>query len=346
MKNQIIVADNYDSAIGIAARSRAKYSNCTVIYAFDFTTPDSLLNELLASNVENILFSWRNALHDLIKVISKEKMQKLTSKSTIGFVIPDFLGMKNEFTEIEKILIDFADYYLVTNLELFKIYSQKFECYPPAGVLHDLPNITLIHEIRELPAYKNQHRAVWVGNSQWGKRQNYRDHKGFKEVILPLQSICKAHDNCFEIRIINSSERKMTQVEIFNEMQKSNFVLQASQSEGTGLPTIEGLGLGLIPISTRVGVIHEIFPEKNSRHIVSRSALEIHDALHYFASQNIDISNIMMQKFEKYISNSIVEIIPKIKKRNYRKYRNCSTLAKFRIRIKWIYRRLLSKSHE
>jgi glycosyltransferase involved in cell wall biosynthesis len=346
MTNQIIVADTHDSAIGIAARSRAKFSNGAVVYASDFTSPFSLFNQLLTSDVDNVLFGWRKALYDLIIVIPKKRMRKLIEKSSIGFVIPDFLGLKDEFSEIEKFLIDFADYYFVTNQDLLRIYSQKFEGCPPVGILHDLPNIDLIHEFREIQEIKNQQRAIWVGNSQWGKRQSYRDHKGFKEVILPLQAICKAHNNCFEIRIIDSSEKKITQVEILQEMKKSNFVLQASQSEGTGLPIIEGLGLGLIPISTRVGVIPEIFPGKDSHHIVSRNAIEIHNKLHYFEFENPKISNLMIQNFEKYISKSISEIIPKIRKSYSRNYRSYGIFPKVRVCIKWNYRRLRSKSHE
>lgn len=346
MANQIIVADTYNSAIGIAARSRAECLNGTVVYASDFTSPFSLLNQLLTSDVDNILFGWRNALYDLIVVNSQKRMRKLTKKSSIGFVIPDFLGIKDEFSEIEKSLINFADYYLVTNQDLLRIYSHKYEGSPPVGILHDLPNIDLIHEFREIQEIKNQQRAIWVGNSQWGKRQGYRDHKGFEEVILPLQAICKAHKDCFEIRIIDSSEKKFTQFEILQEMKKSNFVLQASETEGTGLPIIEGLGLGLIPISTRVGVVPEIFSEKDSHHIVSRHAIEIHKALHFFACENPNISSLMIQKFEKYISKSIVEIIPKIQRSYFRNYRSYGIFPKVKVCIKWSYRKLRSKSHE
>jgi glycosyltransferase involved in cell wall biosynthesis len=346
MTNQIIIADTYNSAIGIAARSRAECLNGTVIYASDFISPFSLLNQLLTSDVDNILFGWRNALLDLIIVNSQKRIRKLTEKSSIGFVIPDFLGLKDNFSEIEKSLIDFADYYLVTSQELLRVYSQKYEGSPPVGILHDLPNIDLIHEFREIQEIKNQQRAIWVGNSQWGKRQGYRDHKGFKEVILPLQAICKEHKNCFEIRIIDSSEKKFTQFEVLQEMKKSNFVLQASETEGTGLPIIEGLGLGLIPISTRVGVVPEIFSEKDSHHIVSRHAIEIHKALHFFASENLNISNLMTQKFEKYISKSIAEIIPKTQKSYFRNYRSYGIFPKVKVCIKWCYRKLRSKSHE
>jgi glycosyltransferase involved in cell wall biosynthesis len=346
MTYQIIVADTYDSAIGIAARSRAKYLNGTVVYASDFTSPFSLLNQLLNLDGDNILFGWRNALYDLIIVNSQKRIRKLTKKSSIGFIIPDFLGIKDDFSEIEKFLIDFADYYLVTNQDLLRIYTQKYEGCPPVGILHDLPNIDLIHEFREIQEIKNQQRAIWVGNSQWGKRQGYRDHKGFKEVILPLQAICKAHNNCFEIKIIDSSEKKFTQFEILQEMKKSNFVLQSSESEGTGLPMIEGLGLGLIPISTRVGVVPEIFSDKDSHHIVFRSAIEIHNSLHFFAFQNPNISNLMIQKFEKYISKSTAEIIPKIQKRYFRNYISYSIFHKVKVCFKWSYRKLRSKSHE
>jgi glycosyltransferase involved in cell wall biosynthesis len=345
MAKQIIVADTYNSAIGIAARSRAECLTGNVVYASDFISPFSLLNHLLTSDVDNILFGWRNALYDLIVVNSNKRMRRLTKKSSVGFVIPDFLGIKDGFSEIEKSLIDFADYYLVTNQDLLRIYSHKYIDCPPVGILHDLPNINLIRKFREIQVIKNQQRAIWIGNSQWGKRQGYRDHKGFQEVILPLQAICKAHKNCFEIRIIDSSEKKFTQFEIFQEMKKSYFVLQSSETEGTGLPVIEGLGLGLIPISTRVGVVPEIFSEKDSHHIVSRHAIEIHEALHFFACENPNISSLMIQKYEKYISKSIVEVIPNIQRSNIRNYRNYGILLRVKVCIKWSYRKLRSKRY-
>jgi len=346
MRSLIIVADTYNSAIGIAARSRAKCLNGIVLYASDFTSPFRLLNQLLISEVDNILFGWRNALYDLITVNSQKRIHKLSKKSSIGFVIPDFLGIKGEFSKIEKSLIDFADYYLVTNQDLLRIYSQKYQGSPPVGILHDLPNIDLINEFSEIQQIKNQQRAIWVGNSKWGKRQGYSDHKGFREVILPLQAICKAHKKCFEIKIIDSSEKKFSQTEILQEMKKSNFVLQASETEGTGLPIIEGMGLGLIPISTRVGVVPEIFSEKVSHHIVSRHAIEIHKALHFFARENPNISNLMIQKYKKYISESISENIPEIQKSLFRNYRSYGIFLKVKVCIKWSYRNLRSKSYE
>ena len=68
----LIVADIEHSALSIAALSRSNFQDARVIHALDFLTPESLLKELIERKPQLILFSWRQALLDILNFCSQE----------------------------------------------------------------------------------------------------------------------------------------------------------------------------------------------------------------------------------------------------------------------------------
>ena len=58
---------------------------------------------------------------------------------------------------------------------------------------------------------------------------------------------------------------------VLKEIAERNFLIQASASEGTGLPLLEALGLGTVPITTEVGIAGEILTGEFASLIVDRN---------------------------------------------------------------------------
>lgn len=343
MAEYLIIVDDRKSALGIAARNRFENSDSKIIYANDFQHPRGLLVEIDSFKARCVLFTWRQALLDISATISEDELTTLRRKFPIGVLIPDHLGASEFFGNMDSEVIELSDFYLVTSKTLFEFYSLINSNFPPQGILHDVPNSILIREVRNKAFKRNLKKAIWVGNSEWGKRQGYIDHKGLKEVILPLKGICASHGNCFEIEIIDTKDIYLSQEDLFVKMSESKFVLQSSESEGTGLPMLEGMGLGCIPITTNVGVAPEILNGTFRKNIVERNALDFHNTLHRLDSESEFTPDHTINRYEEYVRYLLTEnLVPKFRVRK-KSVIEISFIRRLRIYVFWFYRNKRSR---
>ena len=307
---KVIVVDSPNSALAIAARSRVRFQKAEILYCSNFGSPQKLCAELVQRNFDIIFFAWRQALYEIAKSPETSKyLALLRNRSSVGVLIPDYIGVSNSHFDKESELIDFADYYLVTNRELFEIYSNGGYPKKPLGLLHDIPNLELLEMTYNLNLPRNNRKAIWVGNSKWGKRQGFQDHKGFLRVVKPLGDLLKKHDNCFDLQVIDSSKLLVSQDEILRYMSGSNYILQTSASEGTGMPLLEGMALGLTPISTSVGVAPEILLGPLSQNIIDSSPDSFHEALHLNMDSPRATRASIRELFELYSIEAMREVI-------------------------------------
>ena len=262
----LVIVDSLNSAIGISASQRALLSNWQVISALDFHSPKKFLSYLENTEAEIFLFAWRQALIDLVYTsIKKEKFLKLLENKSVFFVVTDHLGLDPKFHHRESIIHEIADGYFVTSQLLVEEYSARRSLNSPCGIYFDLPDEALINKIENEKLKRDPCKITWVGNSNWGNHFGYNDHKGFYEIILPLKEALKEinPEICFEI--IDSASGIMSNEDVLRTIATSNILLLSSESEGTGIPLLEALALGTIPITTRVGVADQLlnfaFPE-------------------------------------------------------------------------------------
>ena len=305
----LIVADVEHSALSIAALSRARLLDAEVIHALEFITPQRLLKELIVRAPQLILFSWRQALIDILKVCSSEDLKLLRKKATLTILIPDHLGQHAKFQKDESKLLDYVDYYMVTSEILFKEYSKLPGAPKPAGILHDVPDLNLIRQVRAEVSRRNDNQVVWIGNSKWGIHQGLIDHKGFSSIIQPLKSLFERHESCTKIEIIDSATGRKSNIEVLRIIHNSKVLLQTSESEGTGLPILEALGLGVTPITTDVGIASEVL-ENHKNLIIPRDTASFHSLVHQERLKPTLSETSAIQIFEDFISLISNEILP------------------------------------
>jgi hypothetical protein len=189
----IFVVDKYGSALWNCANARAKKMDAIVIAANSFRSPKSLFKWILRNNYSNVLFSWRQPLLDIANSPStKNLLSSIYSQKKIFLLIPDYIGLENDRRVVEKYLIEMCHGYYVTNFDLEQRYKEYFPSNNWPKVLHDLPNFDLIERILNIYPNKEKHltkKVIWIGNSKWGKRQGYIDHKRLKTTIEPLKKI-------------------------------------------------------------------------------------------------------------------------------------------------------------
>jgi hypothetical protein len=235
-------------------------------------------------------------------------------RNIVGFLIPDHMSERSSHLKIDEQIIHRSDFYYVTNLKLFEYYKKIFPSKPPSRVIHDIPNVDLINQIRRsTPKLNNTTRKIiWVGNAKWGRAQGYNDHKGLATVVEPLRTIFRNHNNCMELIIIDSSKEFYEYSEVLLRIREADFLLQVSDSEGTGLPLVEALGLGTDVLTTKVGVSEEIFDLNEHSHFVSRNPNEIHNLLHEKIEMNS--TEYLNEIYENYIFQAQNESIGSLKK--------------------------------
>ena len=303
MDKFIIVVDNHSSALATVARQRQKLNDSEIVYASDFRSPSSLLKFIDDSTNERVIFAWRGALREALMLDKSTRIYKdiLLSK-TVHLLIPDLVGLQPQNHKSELRLINSTHGYWVTSNELFQEYRQLFPANLPLGVYHDLPDIETILRIRNQNTKDRE--IVWVGNSKWGSNYGFIDHKGFNEIVLPLALRLNIGE---KFRIIDSAESRMKNAEVLEAISRSYFLIQTSVHEGTGLPLLEALGVGTLPITTKVGIAQEVLTGEFTNLIVARDVESFHRKLRALGTPGQDLSKACCDLFDNYIAKVLDE---------------------------------------
>jgi glycosyltransferase involved in cell wall biosynthesis len=335
----LLVSDTESSAISIVARERAKLFDADLIYSTNFRNPLSILDYIKRNHYGGVLFCWRGALKEGMNLPRFRKIyRQLAENTALHCLVPDFLGLNPLFLEEERNLLANVHGYWVTSQQLFNIYKQTFPDTPPKGILHDLSNADLISK-----SYSNSQelKVFWVGNSQWGKRYGYSDHKGFRRYVKPLISRFKSKIPSLTFEIIDSHERKVSNEELIKRMSRARVVIQTSDSEGTGLPILEALGLGVVPVTRDVGIASEVLQGDLSKFIVEASIEDFEDAImEALAFQN---RGLLLESYQKFIKGAQSELVTWEKFQLNYKFNSANFFIVMRVVFIWMYRYVMGK---
>ena len=297
------VIDAKYSALGIAAQSRARLNpDITIIEALNYYSPWTITTALIEGDFELVIFSWRFLAADLFSFnYLRNRITELGSKSTIAVVIPDHMGEDSALQNREDLLLQNIDYFLVTSKLLFNHYSKRFpeKC---KGILHDIPDVDLIQEERSRIREK-RNDIIWIGNSKWGNRFGFRDYKGYFRIVDPLIM------RNFKIKVIDSAEQRLGNAEVLRNINESKVLVQCSIEEGTGLPFLEAMGLGVVPVTTKVGVAEELLTASLSPLLVSHEVEEFSQAIEWAKDNSDWIESNIREKFDNYCKNAGEESI-------------------------------------
>ena len=334
----VMVVDSRNSALDLVARQRSKILDIEICYATDFMSPDFLLDYLLASKKTRILFAWRGALREALEVSSSiNRYKALLEVKTVHMLIPDLLGTNPKFLASEARLVNVTHGYWVTSNELRRIYSLLFPQKIPTGVLHDIPDTTLILRIRDMKLGRSG--IIWVGNSLWGSNYGYVDHKGYEEVVKPLLGR-KIPFTPFRIR--DSSIGRVPNAQVLHEIAESEILIQASLHEGTGLPLLEALGVGTVPITSDVGIASEVLTGELKHLIVERSADSFEQKIRELDASTHQLSILCFSAFDFYVEKACRETIRWDRHETTFDESGENFLVAAKIRLIWIYRFLRS----
>ncbi len=208
-----------------------------------------------------------------------------------------FLGDDIDFT---RLLCGEIENYYVSSGKLFDIYNSLDLSYKPQAVITDGIDLDMFYpkNIDRLRAGSKKGLVVgWVGNSKWVG--NNDDYKGVNTIIRP--AVEKLKSEGYDIELFTSD--RVSKVIPINEMvdyyEKIDVYVCASKFEGTPNPALESMACGIPVISTDVGIIPDLFGEKQKELIMSersekaledklRMLLENRDLLWEYSKENLE----------------------------------------------------------
>ena len=251
----VFVVDEAHSPLWRVAHSHALSRNIEVISASDFFSVYQMAKKISAIGADFVVFSWRGAF-DAVLSSPQARFKLLESGVGVYLLIPDLIGI-HLVSEDEQKRIMMADGILVTSKELQEKYRSVYKV-ENIQVLHDFPPIREIKSIREKEIVRNPLQIVWVGNSKWGERAGFLDHKGLNSFAIPvIEEIRKSKPDITFIAI-DSAVKKIPYSNVLRTIRSSACLIFTSESEGTGLPLIESAELGTPVVTLNVGVAPEI----------------------------------------------------------------------------------------
>ena len=251
----VFIVDEVHSPLWRVAQSHAFSRNLEVISASDFCSVKQMAKKISSTGADFVIFSWRGAF-DAVFSSQRARVMLLNSGVSIYLLIPDLIGI-HHVSESEQNRITMADGVLVTSKELQEKYHSVYGV-ENVQVLHDYPPFREIEAVREEESDRNPLQIVWVGNSKWGERAGFVDHKGLVTFALPvINEIRKSRPDITFISI-DSAVEKIPYSSVLRTIRRSACLIFTSGSEGTGLPLIESAILGTPVVTLNVGVAPEI----------------------------------------------------------------------------------------
>ncbi len=283
--------------------------NSEYLYAVKFPTIESLARAIDSSIFDLVIFSWRQALRDLLSSKKTSRvLADLSNRQRICVLVPDHVGGDTRSIQNDWPLFRAADVVLVTNNSLRQIYRHALSDSKPVILFPD----SIVDVIRPTTIHKNENQVIWVGNSKWGERLGFSDHKGYKTVLLPLMRMCADSQCGHKFIIIDSAVQRIPHSEVMRFINESQYLLQTSASEGTGMPVLEALSCGTVPISTPVGAASELLVNELSYLLSERNPESFFKILHDSRIRSMVNSNKLFAAYntrEKLLFDSLIEDI-------------------------------------
>lgn len=261
-RRRLIISDTPTSAISTSSRIWAKKFNADLLYALDYSSVNRLL-EALEVNPEWILFSWRGCLETILKDrFLARRLNSISKLSVIYFSVPDHIDISHGIIKTDKPIYQYADGFTVVSRRLQDLYKKCSGIELNPSYLPDFPDLDLVDEVSRIECEKSRNSVIWVGNSKWGENSGFSDHKGYKSILSKVISSSQLQNLPWKFIVVDRGKSYLPHRDTLIKIAQSEFLLQTSSSEGTGLPILEALALGAYPITTDVGVNREVLDEE------------------------------------------------------------------------------------
>ena len=265
---------------------------------------------LFGEDYDLMHFLWRGYLtlidraemHNYIEALgmSFEKFkQKYILNKNITFSVCDELYLSGDDEWRTEETMKYGKEYFVTSKRLYNIYQQFSK--KPQMVIHD--GVDLQKYIPEnLDRFKNIEtvRIGWTGNSKFKDSEGDSDMKGVEGIIKPAIEELQREGYSVELNLADRNIKMIPQEEMPKFYNSIDLYVCASKTEGTPLPIIEAMAMGVPVISTDVGIVSEAVGECNKKYILKeRTKEDLKNAIKSIIKNKQEFEEISKENIEK-----------------------------------------------
>lgn len=166
-------------------------------------------------------------------------------------------------------IIKYINRYTVSSKKLYDVYS-KLDFDIPITEITDGVDNKMFHPIN-IERFKNiKNRKIiigWVGNSKFDE-EKHDDYKGIHTIIKPAINQLKNEGYNIELLCADRTEKYIPHDQMPEYYSKIDLYICASINEGTPNPILEAMACGIPVISTDVGIVKEVFGDKQKKYIL------------------------------------------------------------------------------
>ena len=161
----------------------------------------------------------------------------------------------------------------MSSKKLFDLYSNLGLKKPTMEITDGVDTKLFIpHDLDRFNNVQDRTLVVgWVGNSNYFGDQ---DHKGINTIIKPAinELIKEGYD--IQLKIVDKENNYMSHDEMPNFYNSLDLYVCASVNEGTPNPVLEAMACGVPVVSTDVGIVNEVFGNKQKHYILQNRSKE------------------------------------------------------------------------
>lgn len=204
----------------------------------------------------------------------EEFIEKYLRKRNIVTAVYDHLFIDSE-TERTKFILENIKDYTVSSLKLKNIYDKYDK--KPSYVIADGVDLELF-KMKSATKYDRIEEKTliigWTGNSKFTD-ENDDDLKGLNKIILPAIKELNEEGYNIELEAADRNVKMIPHNEMPDFYNNIDIYVVASRTEGTPNPILEAMACGVPIISTDVGIVPEVFGNKQKEFIIERSKDEL-----------------------------------------------------------------------
>ena len=292
MKNKLLlVIDKEGWALDNIAKQLKQ--NLSKYYDIDILPSDVLDDNIvriliLSKEYDLVHFFWRGQLSWIEYENSQEYIKKLRmnneefienfiNENNITTSVYDHMYLNEKDLDFTKFVIECAKNYTVSSEKLKDIYENIEDIKKPEMVIQDGVDLELFKP-KNLERFKNIENSVlkigWVGNSKFTDTENDDDLKGVHKILIPAIEELKREGYGIEEKFADRNDKMIPHNEMPNYYNGIDMYICTSKTEGTPNPVLEAMACGIPVISTDVGIVPEVFGEKQKGFIMKERTKE------------------------------------------------------------------------
>ena len=251
-----------------------------IIYMEDVPDSNIVLLFYACLGADVIHFLWRGLLTFLTTDSIKAYLEKygrgyeaykreVLDYLTITTSVYDHTYLSKEDFYQTKTIFQYISAYTVSSKKLYDIYK-KLNLRKPFVEITDGVDLEKFYpiNIERLENKKDKELIIgWVGNSEWSG-DPAKDHKGLNNIIRPAIDELIKEGYKIKLELTDKQEKLIPHDEMANFYSKIDVYVCASLNEGTPNPVLEAMACGVPVISTDVGIVPEVFGEKQRKYLL------------------------------------------------------------------------------